>query len=112
MELENLPDILFFPAVSVESGTISAQLKNESGDIAILAWGTSEKVISWLKSGGLQLWKNNEHPPCNDSIVVTSKDKASFFALTKGDVAEMKRYLHFEPDIGNTFAPEDRIFRL
>ena len=103
MNKEDLPETLYAPVVSLDQGTICAQLKDGSGNRVVIAWGNEEKLVLWIKEGGYDLWcHHNKTNYPKERIATQEIDRSMLLLMARNGE------LHYEPEIGNLFAPPSR----
>lgn len=115
MKRIELPKKLYLPCVKIpDKGVIDIQIKDASGDMAIIVFSSSDKANEWLDTGGIGMWVEHVGKEAfsiwiNDmggEAVIRSVSCQEYFEL----LAAEKRncFLHFEPNNGQLFAPVER----
>lgn len=117
MTKSELPEALLILSLRLAEGFIDFQFDDEDRNIAIPAWGDTERAKAWLQDGGLALCKSGNASierylslcHCHAVLRIASCDEyLSLHALDAQRPGSVKRTLHFEPAVGSLLAPQER----
>jgi hypothetical protein len=114
MKRNELPQTLFIPSMHfpINGGAIDFQVVREKK--AIMAFSSLEKAMTWLNNGGKEMWAEDqgdafEHNlSLGGEIVIRGVDLSEYTNLYELIDPSSDVYIHFEPEIGQLFAPPDR----